>query len=531
MNRTASRTVFCLVMVLTTFAVLGGVFGSQVQATPPGPETDVQDNLKVFDSLLAVVEDNYATKVDPERAVYGAIDGMLRTLDPHSKFFDPAAFKSLREDQRGRYYGLGITVTVRQGAVTVVSPPFPNTPAERAGLRVGDVITHVDDNPTLGLNLEAVVNKLKGPKNTPVRIRVKRPGQEKPMDMTITRDEIPKYTVKDVFYIRPKVGYIKLDSFAETSAAELRKGLDKLKQDPQGPLEGLILDLRENPGGLLQAAIDISSTFLQRDELILKTGGRAQGSKHDYKSALTNTSNQYPLVVLINQKSASASEIVSGAIQDHDRGLIVGETSFGKGLVQSVYQLKEDAGLALTTQKWYTPSGRLIQRDYSQISQFDYYNHRDNPDDKPKEIKFSDGGRPLYGGGGINPDHVVTEPKATDFQESMARHYAYFYFAQDYLAKNSIDASFDVSDALLGQFRQFLVGRNIMISEKDFQENKDYLKRMIKYELFYDRIGVTEAQRILLEADPQVLKAIEYLPEAKDLQNPKQPRRQLAKQE
>src|SRR5438067_1533611 len=427
-----SRAIFFLVLMLMISAVLGGVLGGQVRATTTAEE-DTDQSIKLFSNLLGLVEENYATEVDPDKAVYGAIDGMLRTLDPHSKFFDPKAFTSLREDQRGKYYGLGITVTTRFGKVTVVSPPFLGSPEEKVGLRVGDVIGHVNGEPTQGMDLNEVVSKLKGPRGTAVKIRVVRPGVEEPIEMSPIRDEIAKFTINNSYMLRPRVGYIKLESFAETTGQELRDSLRKL--DVKN-MDGLVFDLRGNPGGLLQEAIEVCETFLQKGQLIVETRGRTRGSNKQYASQKLNPDNTFPLVVLINPSSASASEIVSGALQDHDRGLIVGQTSFGKGLVQSVYPLTKNAGLALTTQKWYTPSGRLIQRDYSQISQFDYYNHRETAPAKKDDIKHSDTGRIVYGGGGITPDYVVEEPKITEFQTLLASKYAVYTFVRDFLAKN-----------------------------------------------------------------------------------------------
>jgi carboxyl-terminal processing protease len=517
-----SRAIFYLVLVLTISAMAGGLFGGQVRATTKGEE-DWDTAVKHFSTVLGLVEDNYASDVDSDKAVYGAIDGMLRTLDPHSKFFDPKAFNSLREDQRGKYYGLGITVTVRFGKVTVVSQPFAGSPAEKVGLRVGDVISQVNGESTNGMDLNEVVSKLKGPRGTPVKIKVMRPGVDEPMEMSPVRDEIAKYTINSVFMVRPHVGYIKLESFAETTGQELRDSLKKLRDESRKSdgkdLEGIVFDLRGNPGGLLQEAIEVCETFLQKGQLIVETRGRTRGSNKQYASQKLNSDNTFPLVVLINPSSASASEIVSGALQDHDRALIVGQTSFGKGLVQSVYPLSKNAGLALTTQKWYTPSGRLIQRDYSQISQFDYYNHRESAPPKKDDIHKSDIGRIVYGGGGITPDYIVEEPKINDFQTTLAAKYGVFTFVRDYLAKNPPvdEASFQVSDAMLEQFKQHITKRGIDFSEKDFNDNRDYVKRAIKYEIYYDKFGVADAGRVLLEGDPQLNKALELIPEAKDL--------------
>ena len=518
-----SRAIFCLVLMLMISAVLGGVLGGQVRATTKG-EDDVDAAVKHFSTLLGLVEENYATDVDADKAVYGAIDGMLRTLDPHSKFFDPKAFNSLREDQRGKYYGLGITVTTRFGKVTVVSPPFLGSPAEKVGLRVGDVISHVNGEPTQGMDLNEVVSKLKGPRGTSVKIRVARPGVEEPIEMTPIRDEIAKFTINNAYMTRPRVGYIKLESFAETTGQELREALRKL--DVKN-MDGLVFDLRNNPGGLLQEAIEVCETFLQKGQLIVETRGRTRGSNRPYASQKVNTENLFPVVVLINPQSASASEIVAGALQDHDRALIVGQTSFGKGLVQSVYPLSKNAGLALTTQKWYTPSGRLIQRDYSQISQFDYYNHREATPPKKDDIKHSDIGRIVYGGGGITPDYIVEEPKVNDFQTLLVSKFAFYTFVRDFLAKNPpVDRSFQVSDAMIEQFKQHALKRGVQFNDKDFTDNRDFVKRSIKYEIFYNKFGVSDAARVLLEDDPQVLKAIDLIPEAKELAS--KARRQVA---
>jgi carboxyl-terminal processing protease len=264
--------------------------------------------------------------------------------------------------------------------------------------------------------------------------------------------------------------------------------------------------------------------------MIVDTRGRTRGSNRPYASSKINTDHHYPIVILINPSSASASEIVAGAVQDHDRGLIVGDTSFGKGLVQSVYPLSKNAGLALTTQKWHTPSGRLIQRDYSQISQFDYYNHRDGiTSDTPKkeDIHRSDLGRAVYGGGGITPDYVVKDQKVNEFQDTMGKRFAFYTFVQEYLTSNpKIDNTFEVSDLILEAFKKHLTKRGIDFTTADFDANRDYLKRLIKYEVFYNRLGVSDAQRVLLEGDPQVLKAIALMPDAKDLAS--RARRQLA---
>jgi carboxyl-terminal processing protease len=513
MKPTVSRRFLCILFVLILSGIAGAAFGSQAQ-TPARNESDIESSMRNFASVLALAEENYADQVNSERAVYGAIDGLLRTLDPHSRFFDPRSFTALREEQRGRYYGLGIMIGTRFGKVTIVSPPFAGSPAERVGLRVGDVISLINGESTQGMDQNQVVSKLKGPRGTTVKIHVERTGFDEPIEMLPIRDEISRPTISDTFMIRPRIGYIKLDSFGETTGAELR---DALRGLDAKQLDGLVFDLRGNGGGLLPMAIEVSETFLQKGQTILETRGRVRGSSRTYQSQKQNTDNVFPLVILVNGTSASASEIVAGAIQDHDRGLIVGQVSFGKGLVQSVFELGRNAGLALTTQKWYTPSGRLIQRDYSQISQFDYYNHKETPA-KTDDIKRSGLGRIVYGGGGVTPDYLVEPQRSNGFQNLLAGQFAPFTFALEFLTKNpSVDRSFQVTDTVLADFKQHLNKRGIRFSEKTFDDNRDAIKQLIRYEVFFHKFGVSEAARILMEDDPQVLKALELLPEAGEL--------------
>ena len=515
------RALLCVATVFALPLVLSGLLLT-VEAEPGTKEEDAQ-SLRLFNNVLVLVEANYASRIDAERAVYGAIDGMLRTLDPHSKFLEPKAFKSLREDQTGSYAGLGIQVQSLFGKVTIVSRPFPDSPAEKAGLRVGDMITHVNGASTQGLAVEEVVSKLRGIAGTQVHITISRPGEEKPFELDIIRQTLKKYTINFSYMIRPNVGYIKIDSFAETTGKELQEALRKM--DPT-KLEGLVLDLRGNPGGLLQEAIKVGEAFLQQDELILKTGGQTRDSVQDFRSKARNRDPKYPLVVLVDQNSASASEIVSGAIQDHDRGLIVGETTFGKGLVQSVYTLRNnagvDSGLLLTTQKWYTPSGRLIQRDYSQISQFDYYNHRDNPvDTKKREVRYSDNGRIVYGGGGITPDVIVERPQPNAFQTTLLENFVFFSFADEFFKTNpSIGTTFQVSTPMIEDFKKHLKLRQVPYQDKDVQDNLDFIKMRVRHEIFYKRLGNAEAQKVLDEGDVQLQRALELLPDAKKVMEP-----------
>jgi len=521
MNIRPHRAVFFWVAAIALTAALGGIHGTGAPTVEAREiDDDIDQSLRTFTSLLSMIEANHATEVDSDTAVYGAIDGMLRTLDPHSSFIRPEDAAQRRQDLQGRYYGLGIRVSARYGKVVIVEPPFPGAPAEKVGLRVGDMFTHVNGEAIEGWNLNDVVNKLKGPKGTPVDVTIMRPGVDGPMEFTIIRDEITSFSITNKFEIREGIGYIRLANFAETTGQELRDAL----RDLNAPnLDGLIFDLRGNPGGALPAAIEVAEAFLERGQLVVETRGRTRNSNRDFESQRENVDNHFPLVVIINDSSASASEIVAGAIQDHDRGLIVGQTSFGKGLVQSLLGLSKQAILTLTTQKWYTPSGRLIQRDYSAISQFDYYNNRNEPDPNaphsPDEIKYSDLGRELYGGGGITPDVRIEPREFNDFELMLTDRLTFVAYVQKFLEGNPpVDASFAVSDEMVSEFATFArEERDAEFTDEELEANLDFVKRQILIEVIYNRLGVSESDRIRFEDDPQILKAIELIPEARAL--------------
>jgi carboxyl-terminal processing protease len=496
-------------------ALLGGIYGPKVTAQSDTGSSQIQGSLQSISKVLKAVEENYADPVDPEKAIYnGAIPGALRSLDPHSNFFDPKSFALLREEQRGRYYGVGMTVTPRDGK-TIVLAPFVNSPAYRAGLRPGDVIIRVDNTPTDKLNTTEVAELLKGPKGTTVRIQVTREGSPEPLEFVIVRDEIPRSSIEHAFFLAPNIGYMRISSFNETTSQELR---DKLREFNPAALKGLVLDLRNNPGGLLAEGVNVADMFLEKGQLIVSHRGRASREKR-YTATRGNRGNNFPLVVLMNRFSASAAEIVAGAIQDHDRGLIVGESSFGKGLVQTVYPLSENSGLALTTAKYYTPSGRLIQRDYSSVSLYDYYYHKENITPSQAEMRSTDSGRPVYGGGGITPDMEVAEHKLNHFEETLARKYAFPNFAKRYLAENkTIPANFEVTEAVLERFRKFLREGEVPFTESDLAANLDHIRQNIKLELYLSVFGMDEAYKIEAAADVQVQKAIQLLPQAAALQ-------------
>ncbi|MGH9775527.1 MAG: S41 family peptidase [Candidatus Acidiferrales bacterium] len=523
--KSSRRGIIVLFCVLALSAILGGMYGPPGRASAASVN-DAQDSLRSFTRVLSIVQRNYADPVDSEKAIYdGAIPGMLRVLDPHSNFFDPKQYALLREEQHGKYYGVGMTVGPRENH-TVVLSPFVNSPAYKAGIRPGDIISKVNGKICDGLTTLEVADMLKGPKGTDVHIALVRQGWDSPIEVTVTRDEIPRPGVDYYSMIRPGIGYVRASSFNETTSDDLHEALQHLDF---AHLDGLILDLRGNPGGLLNEAVGVADAFLDKNQLVVSHHGRASPERR-YYAVNGNRSVIVPLVVLINGQSASASEIVAGAVQDHDRGLIVGETSFGKGLVQSQVILPEDTAMLLTTARYYTPSGRLVQRDYKNVSLYDYLYNHNSP--KPTEVKLTDGGRQVFGGGGITPDVVVPAPKINAFQETLYRHMVFFPyevympfnqmgvgdFTRSFLAsKPDVPRDFAVNDAVIADFRHYLETSGIKFTDADIQDNLAWIKMKIHREVVTSVYGQNDGYRVELQDDPQLLKAIEEIPQAKAL--------------
>ena len=502
-----------VLVVLSACGLLGVVFA---QKTDAGASTDsvadVSTSLRSFTEVYRVIEQNYAEPVNADKAIYdGAIPGMLHVLDPHSSFFDPKQYSLMREEQHGKYYGVGMTVGPRNNKVIVMAPFF-GSPAFRAGIHPGDIIAAVDGKPADNLSTSEVADMLKGPRGTTVRITMLREGSEKPLEFNVVRDEIPRYSVDVHFLIRPGIGYMHVTNFQETTEHEVAAALEEF-----GDLKGLVLDLRQNPGGLLNEGVGVADKFLKKGQLVVSHHGRSSQEKR-YYATHGNSGKEYPLVVLVNRGTASAAEIVSGAIQDHDRGLIVGETTFGKGLVQTVYPIAENTGLALTTARYYTPSGRLIQRDYNNISLYDYYYNHEGEENAPnREVKLTDSGRTMYGGGGITPDVKIPQVKSTHLQESLLQHYAFFNFGKHYIASHKPGKDMAVDDALLLEFRHYLDDQKLAFTEAELSEVMDWVRANIKAEIMTDLYGSEEGLKSRAEWDPQINKALELLPKAKEL--------------
>jgi len=514
-----SRGIVLMTLVLGASAVLGGLYGSSVHATATS-SNDLQDSVRSFARVLSVVERNYADPVDVNQAIYdGAIPGMLHVLDPHSTFFDPEAFAKFREDQQGRYFGVGMQIVQRGNQVIVVAP-FVGSPAFKAGIRPSDVILKVDGKSCSGLTTDDVAAMLKGARGTSVHVSLGRVGWEKPIEVTVIRDEIAHPAVEYYTQVKPGIGYIRLTTFNnQTTDSDLAAAMDALDYPK---LDGLIVDLRDNGGGLLNQAVGMADMFLDRNELVVSQHGRAS-PEHRFYAVHGNQGVDVPLVILTNSGTASASEIVSGAIQDHDRGLIVGETTFGKGLVQTPFPLSEDTMLLLTSARYYTPSGRSIQRAYKNVSLFDYHYNPQRP--HAPEVKLTDSGRQVYGEGGITPDVVVASPKLNDFELFLLRRDILYPFnngvgdfVQTYLgSKPQITRDFVVNDAVMDEFRKYLDSQHVKYTQDEITSNLSWLKQRIKREVFTSVFGLNDGFRVALEGDPQLEKAEEEIPQARAL--------------
>ena len=523
-----TRGIPAAAVVIVICAAIGGLFGSRVMAT----QDRATERYRMYTAALAQIENEYVETVDSSQLIYGSIDGMLHTLDPHSTFFDPRAYAQMRERQQGSYYGLGIQITAINGDITI-SSVFENSPAFRAGIRRADVIATIADHTAKGYSTEQAVAELKGPKGTAVKIGIRRPGVEGLIDLTVPRDEVHIVTVRAAFMAAPGTGYVRLQDFSDTTNTELSAALSRLSS--QG-MRQLVLDLRENPGGPLLQAINVASHFLHQGQMVVYTRGRIPRSDEEYKVQSGGDFPDVPLIVLVNRDSASASEIVTGAMQDHDRAVIVGETTFGKALVQSVYEIANHAAVALTTAHYYTPSGRVIQRPWdASFDEYMTYKERDQNAARAhpaSELKYTDAGRKVYGGGGIEPDHFVPGASEgfnpTRFSRSLRG--AFVNFSRQFTAEGDkrpasqrtgathvVSPSWVVTDDILAEFRKMLVDLGVKIDEAAFQADRTYIKAEIKFEVDTELFGAEDARRNLSKVDPQLQAALGYFDEARRL--------------
>jgi carboxyl-terminal processing protease len=556
----AKRFIIIAGVIILVAAVVGGTIGSSrrlrrsVAVGGSVPDRPAEEIEKDYNEAVSTISSSYAGEIDYEKATQAAVQGMLSTLDPHSMYFPYNEFRKLKEDQDSRFYGIGVTIVQHRDGVYIQSA-VENTPAARLGLRYGDRILEVDGKDARDWPSEQVSKHVRGGRGEPVTIKVERAGSEVPLYFTIVRESVPLPSIRDAYMVRPGTGYIGLTrGFQHTSDEELREALNKLKG--QG-MRQLVLDLRGNPGGLLDQAIDVSSEFLPRGQVVVSVRGRSEYSEPlVYKSSGAEPED-VPLVVLINRGSASASEIVAGAIQDHGRGLIVGETSFGKGLVQRVFQLPFNTGLTLTTARYYTPYGRSLQRDYSSGSFYDYIVRHDldappqpsppipiNPTSPLPQtsptplipngpaVKTA-AGRVFYGGGGITPDIEIKPQSFTPVRNRIAE--AGFQFTRQLAAgllpglesykvekvqygKNPKPGDYPITDRVVEAFRNWVrTDTQSQLTQVQLDVELEFVKLRLREEIITAGFSNDAGARVLLEADPQLLRALEALPDAKRL--------------
>jgi carboxyl-terminal processing protease len=553
---TRNFTIVALFVVVAA-SVAGGVrsrsfrrHAVNANSDPATEEKYEADKIEAdYHEAITTVEERYAGEIDYEKATQAAIQGMLFTLDPHSMFFPSAEFKKLKEDQSSSFYGIGVQILRHDDGVYIQSV-VDGTPAARSGLRYGDRILEVDGKDARDWSSEEVSRNVRGDRLKSVELKVERVGEEVPTTVKIIRDAVPLPSIRNSFMIAPGTGYIGLvGGFQHTSDDELRDAIANLKKEQ---MRQLVLDLRNNPGGLLDQAIDVASEFLPRDKTVVSVKGRSEYYEPAVYKSNGRDPEDLPLVVLINRNTASASEIVAGAIQDHGRGLVVGETSFGKGLVQHVFQLPYNTGLTLTTARYYTPYGRSLQRDYSSGSLYDYYVRHDQNDDQqptqpgqpsPNESTPQSrgsnspafrtaAGRVFYGGGGITPDIEARPLTATPARSRIIE--ATFYFNRlltggkvpgfesyrvdkvDY-AHSPKASDYPVTDRLLEAFRNYVRKEQPRLQIAQIDADLDFVKLRLRQEVVTAAFGADAGQRVLLESDPQALRAINVLPDAKRL--------------
>jgi carboxyl-terminal processing protease len=476
-----------------------------------------QRNLETLTEIMTLLQQKSVEPPKSQALTHAAIQGMLHTLDPHSNYLDENEFRMMREDQRGSFFGIGSIIQQQADGIVVVST-VRGGPSEKAGIRPGDLIREIDGKTTEGMSNTQAVQKLRGDKGTVVEVSILRTGFSEPLKFSLTRGEIPTNSVYYSFMLTPTTGFILIKDFGETTSEEFERAVQNLKR--QGMKE-LVLDLRNNGGGVLDAALGICRQLLGPDQLIVTQKGR------DGRDPLPTTTpkgaalDPFPLVVLINRGSASASEIVSGAVQDHDRGIVVGTTSWGKGLVQSVLSINRTRGLALTTARYYTPSGRSIQRDY-QHGLDDYYNPEEEGAEAAKEPKGpefkTDLGRTVYGGGGISPDAVVEAAKLGKFAAELRFRYSVFFkYAILEKEKFGVKQGEAADDAVMARFHAWLLEQKIPVTDKEWTENLADMRDQLTYEMQNVAFGIEAGFKYLCEKDPQIRKALELLPESERL--------------
>jgi carboxyl-terminal processing protease len=506
------------IVVTSAVAVIAFLSGGWFMQRTAQPQQNVYQQARLFDDVLSHVADYYVDSLDERQLYRYAIDGMLKELhDPYTGFLDGRTLASLSEATSGNYGGVGLQIEYRDGAIVVVSP-LPDTPAEHAGILTGDRIVMVGDSSVMRWNQERAVTALRGPQGSEVVLKIERPGVSDPLTFRLTRAQIHSRAVRLATMLGDGVGYIELYAFSEATARELAAAMDSLKT---AGMKSLILDLRYNGGGLLDEGIQVADLFLDPRQSIVKTRGRAPGMTREFSDQNAQLYPNLPLIVLVNGATASASEIVAGALQDHDRAVIIGTTSYGKGLVQSVYPLSNSASLKMTTSKWYTPSGRSIQRAFRLQADRDPDEDvaRNDSSVAPDSTYHTDRGRAVRGGGGIAPDLVVVTDSAelqlrTRLQQALARNVVKYTdalaaFALDARAHQAVSSpTFTVTPAMRSQFISLLTQRGVNLDQSTLTATWPFIAKQLGDQtarFAFGRVG--EITRLSSGDDPVLTRA------------------------
>jgi carboxyl-terminal processing protease len=531
-------------VVAVAFVAAGAIAGAIAGEPTHGQLAKADAFLRRYAELLSVLVEDAPLQPSPPDLAYSSLEGMLQLLDPHTNFLRPDAFSAMRERQQGSFHGIGVIISLRGGRITVISP-IEGTPAARLGLRAGDIIEAVEGESTDGLDIDDVARRLRGAEGTTVKVTISRLGLAEPLELAIQRARVPTDSVRNAFLLGGDVAYISISDFTRTTGDETRRALARLESDGATKL---LLDLRNNPGGIVDSAVEVAGLVLDPGQQVFSTKGRTADSFQDYRVARSGLHFKGPVVVLVNRGSASAAEIVAGAVQDHDRGLVVGEVTFGKGVVQTVYPVR-DTGLALTTAKYYTPSGRCIQRDFDSF--FSYVHPEDaggsgdeetapdgpapapppaaTPQPAPAPdgpVYFTESGRKVFGGGGIVPDHNV---RLSQYSEHLARllgRSAFFHFAVEYLAdkpdKAAAAGAFTVTPEVVAAFRARVVAEKWLPAEEidhalaDPTDRRD-IEVAMRAEVLNAGVSLSEGFKAFTASDSQVQAALELFDEAAKL--------------
>lgn len=477
---------------------------------------NIYRDLNLFSEVLQRIESDYVDEVEMRELIVGGIRGMLKTLDPHTQFLDTKQYRDLMVGTKGSFGGLGIVISIRDGILTVISP-IEGTPAHRMGIQGGDQILYIEDESTKGFSSEDAVSRLRGPEGTQVAIKIRREGVDKLLPYTVTREIIKLKSVPFKF-VQDGIGYVKVTQFSKRTSKELIAAIDSLEAVG---VQGLVLDLRGNPGGLLDQAVEVSDIFLDRGQMVTYTKGRKKNTNNEFVDRRDSEYKTYPLVVLVNEGSASASEIVGGAVQDWDRGLVVGKTTFGKGSVQSVLPLSQDTGLKLTTAKYYTPSGRSIHRDESSIIKKSEDGEAVDASGEAREIFHTKiQNREVYGGGGIAPDIEISQRRVNELEEIAERNSLFFKYAVEFNAyHDGITTEWRPDDKVIEEFRKMFDTEKSDYTADEWEDARKYFESGIRREVFRKRFGDQAAYMAGIELDDQLQATFDLFQELKLNQN------------